>query len=596
MTIKHFTGRRLSHPTTIWVLFALILTCITIGLISLSEHALRLNRERQKSQARERVQQDTVVALWRLDSRLAPFIATLLDPLNDQDASDSTNLFVKERFTILNATDGAKGEPQPEFSIHGSTLHVNNTEKVASLSEAVTANAIMKSVNQLLPNLDRMIGPTSSKGSYTNQVDVYANKLQYDDRENTNPILQSKSQLPSGDLELLNRNEVVQQQIAFNYQEQLQQNDGTSDQSVIRPDNSSLSQQWNASGKRLMTVWVNDQLFVLRPTRDNIDGLDGVWVDWEELKKSMTSDITDLLPEANFLPVEGDDNLDPAITLAALPARLVTPDIAAIPDTWSPTHKALLIAWFTLLATAVIAAVFLHKLIALSERRATFVSAVTHELRTPLTTFRLYTDLLSRDMVSDPADRKEYLETLRQESDRLTHLIDNVLRYSKLERTSTIPATEVISLTDWIDRITPRLIGRLNQSGMTLDISSPNEGQWKTDPPAMEQVIFNLVDNAAKYAKSGSDSTIHLTATIADHHVVISIADHGPGVPESLQHKIFQPFSKSAEQAAETAAGVGLGLALARQTANAHGGTLTYEPTAGGGATFVLRAPTGISA
>ena len=147
MIIKHFTGRRLSHPTTIWVLFALILTCITIGLISLSEHALRLNRERQKSQAHERVQQDTVVALWRLDSRLAPFIAMLLDPLNDQDASDSTNLFVKERFTILNATEGAKGEPQPEFSIHGSTLHVNNTEKVASLSEAVPANAILKSVN-----------------------------------------------------------------------------------------------------------------------------------------------------------------------------------------------------------------------------------------------------------------------------------------------------------------------------------------------------------------------------------------------------------------------------------------------------------------
>ena len=595
MTIKHFTGRRLSHPTTIWCLFALILTCITIGLVSLSEHALRLNRERQESQARERLQQDTVVALWRLDSRLAPFIATLLDPRNDQDDSDFTNPFVKERFTILNATDGTKGEPQPEFSIHGSTLRVSDTGKVASLPDAVTANAIMKSVNQLLPSLDRMIGPTSSQGSYTNEVDVYANNLQYDDRENTNPILQSKSKLPSGDLELLNRNEAVQQQIAFNYQEQIPQNDGTSDQNAMRSDNSSLSQQWNAAGKSLMTVWVNDQLFVLRPTRENIDGLDGVWVDWEELKNSMASDITDLLPEADFLPVEGDDNLDPTTTLAALPARLVTPDVAAVPDAWSPTHKALLIAWFTLLATAVIAAVFLQKLIALSERRATFVSAVTHELRTPLTTFRLYTDLLSRDMVSDPADRKEYLETLRQESDRLTHLIDNVLRYSKLERTSTIPATEVISLADWIDRITPRLIGRLNQSGMMLEINLPSEGQWKTDPPAMEQVIFNLVDNAAKYAKSGSDSTIQLTAKIVDHQVVISVADHGPGVPATLQHKIFQPFSKSAEQAAETAAGVGLGLALARQTANAHGGTLTYESTAGGGATFVLRTPTGLS-
>ena len=595
MTIKQFTGHRLSHPTTIWWLFGLILTCITIGLISLSEHALRLNDERQESEARERLQQDTVVALWRLDSRLAPFIATLLDPLNDQDALDSKNSFVKERFTILNATKGSKGDPQPEFSIHGSTRQVTNPEKSTSLPELVSANAIMKSVNQLLPNLDRMIEPTTLQGSYTNEVNLYANNLQYDNREKTRPTLQSKSQLPSGDLELLNRNMAVQQQIAFNYQEQFLQQDGTSDESVMRPDNSSLSHQWSVSGKRLMTVWVDDQLFVLRPTREDTDGLDGVWVDWKELKASMASDITDLLPEADFLPVGGEENLNPAITLAALPARLVTPGIAAVPETWSPTHTALAIAWFTLLATAAIAAVFLQKLIALSERRASFVSAVTHELRTPLTTFRLYTDLLSRDMVSDPADRKEYLETLRQESDRLTHLIDNVLRYSKLERTSAIPATEVISLTDWIDRITPRLIGRLNQSGMTLEIISPNEGQWKTDPPAMEQVIFNLVDNAAKYAKSGSDSTIHLTAKISDHDVIICVADHGPGVPEALQHKIFQPFSKSAEQAAETAAGVGLGLALARQTANAHGGTLTYEPTAGGGATFVLRTPIGIS-
>ncbi|MGB1707097.1 MAG: sensor histidine kinase, partial [Rubripirellula sp.] len=168
------------------------------------------------------------------------------------------------------------------------------------------------------------------------------------------------------------------------------------------------------------------------------------------------------------------------------------------------------------------------------------------------------------------------------------------LRYSKLERTSTIPATEVVSLPEWIDRITPRLVGRLNQCGMTLEISSKGVGQWKTDPPAMEQVIFNLVDNAAKYAKSGLDSSVHLNARILDHEVVISVEDHGPGVPDALQRKIFQPFSKSAEQAAETAAGVGLGLALARQTAHAHGGTLTYEATIGGGATFVLRTPTGI--
>ena len=591
MTIRHFTGHPLSHPALIWCLFALILTCITIGLISLSEHTLRLSRERRESQARERLQQDTVVALWRLDSRLGPFIATLLDPLSGQDGVEAEPPFVKERFTILN---GTKGRPQPVFSIHGSTPHPKNADHFMSLPETVSATAIMNSVNQLISNLDRMTEPTTSEGSYTTKVNVYTNKLQYDDRVNANSISQSKSQLPSSDLELLNRNMIVQQQIALNYQDEFSNQGAPSDNNATRSENSTLPRQWSTSGKRLMTLWVNDQLFVLRPARENPDGLDGVWVDWAELKNSLASEIMDLIPDANFLPVGDKENLDPAVTLAALPARLVTTGNTSTPETWSPTHNALLIAWLTLSATAVIATIFLQKLIALSERRATFVSAVTHELRTPLTTFRLYTELLSRNMVSDPAARKEYLETLSQESDRLTHLIDNVLRYSKLERTSTIPMTEVISVPDWIDRITPRLIGRLKQCGMALDISSPTEGRWKTDPPAMEQVIFNLIDNAAKYAKSQSDSPVQLIAEIVDHEVIISIADHGPGVPPALQRKIFQPFSKSAEQAAETAAGVGLGLALARQTAHTHGGTLTYEPTAGGGATFVLRTPMGM--
>ena len=111
----------------------------------------------------------------------------------------------------------------------------------------------------------------------------------------------------------------------------------------------------------------------------------------------------------------------------------------------------------------------------------------------------------------------------------------------------------------------------------------------------MEQVLFNLIDNAAKYAKPTSDTRVHLTAAITDGTVVITVSDHGPGVPETMRAKIFQPFSKSAEQAAETAAGVGLGLALARQTAHANGGTISYESTSNGGATFILRTPTGLS-
>lgn len=593
MRIRHILGRKFSRPTTIWCLFTLMLVCIAIGLMSLSQHALRLSRDQQAIQQRETLQQDTLVALWRLDSRLGPFLATLHDPITNLTGDESNSTFVRLRFRIQGLESESKGPQQHEFAPLNFSVEHDEEQLLANLTDAISANAVVDAVNQLLPGTDPP--NQASLPAYTNEVNLYASNLQ--DGLQIPGTLQSQidANLPSGGRELLNRNIAVQQQFALNY------SDGRSSQNPASPDESALNDpesqfsQWTAPEKRLMTVWVDDQLFVIRSGQDWPNELEGVWIDWQQLEKSLASDIFDLIPDAKFLPVTKEDTLNPAVTLAALPARLVAPSTFQSVESWSPTHNALLIAWFTLLAAALIAAISLRNLINLSERRATFVSAVTHELRTPLTTFRLYTDLLARDMVSDPADRQEYLETLRQESDRLTHLIDNVLRYSKLERISSNLAKEVIVLGDWIDRISPRLAGRLKQCDMTLVIDPAPQGPWKTDPPAMEQVVFNLIDNAAKYAKSAADQRVHLSATIVGQEIVLIVSDHGPGVPHSLQRKIFQPFSKSAEQAAETAAGVGLGLALARQTATAHGGTLSYQPTPGGGATFVLSIPTGVS-
>ena len=593
MRIRHILGRKFSRPTTIWCLFTLMLVCIAIGLMSLSQHALRLSRDQQAIQQRETLQQDTLVALWRLDSRLGPFLATLHDPITNLTGDESNSTFVRLRFRIQGLESESKGPQQHEFAPLNFSVEHDEEQLLGNLTDAISANAVVDAVNQLLPGTDPP--NQASLPAYTNEVNLYASNLQ--DGLQIPGTLQSQidANLPSGGRELLNRNIAVQQQFALNY------SDGRSSQNPASPDESALNDpesqfsQWTAPEKRLMTVWVDDQLFVIRSGQDWPNELEGVWIDWQQLEKSLASDIFDLIPDAKFLPVTKEDTLNPAVTLAALPARLVAPSTFQSVEFWSPTHNALLIAWFTLLAAALIAAISLRNLINLSERRATFVSAVTHELRTPLTTFRLYTDLLARDMVSDPADRQEYLETLRQESDRLTHLIDNVLRYSKLERISSNLAKEVIVLGDWIDRISPRLAGRLKQCDMTLVIEPAPQGPWKTDPPAMEQVVFNLIDNAAKYAKSAADQRVHLSATIVGQEIVLIVSDHGPGVPHSLQRKIFQPFSKSAEQAAETAAGVGLGLALARQTATAHGGTLSYQPTPGGGATFVLSIPTGVS-
>jgi signal transduction histidine kinase len=111
------------------------------------------------------------------------------------------------------------------------------------------------------------------------------------------------------------------------------------------------------------------------------------------------------------------------------------------------------------------------------------------------------------------------------------------------------------------------------------------------DPTAVEQILFNLVDNACKYAVDASDKSIYLRVGSSDSAVLFEVADHGPGVPADQQRKLFRPFSKSAQQAAHSAPGVGLGLALSRRLARSIGGELTYQATDGQGAVFLLSLP-----
>ena len=115
-------------------------------------------------------------------------------------------------------------------------------------------------------------------------------------------------------------------------------------------------------------------------------------------------------------------------------------------------------------------AALLHGVASLSERRAAFVSAVTHELRTPLTTLQLYSDMLSGGMIADEPQRQEYMQTLQRESGRLSHLIDNVLALSRLERRTARRHRETLSVAALLDRAGPRLQARAEQSRMNCEI------------------------------------------------------------------------------------------------------------------------------
>src|SRR5690606_36772223 len=137
----------------------------------------------------------------------------------------------------------------------------------------------------------------------------------------------------------------------------------------------------------------------------------------------------------------------------------------------------------------------------LSERRGAFVSAVTHELRTPLTTFRMYAEMLADNMIPSAQTRQQYLETLRVEADRLAHLVENVLAYAKLERGRQGQRREPTTLLHLVEHAEPRFRERAAQAKMqwVLETNDAAEVPLRTDPAAVEQILFNLVDNACKY-------------------------------------------------------------------------------------------------
>ncbi len=279
--------------------------------------------------------------------------------------------------------------------------------------------------------------------------------------------------------------------------------------------------------------------------------------------------------------------------LASLPVRLVPGSTIDEPEPrWSPLRLSLWIAWACLAVAATAVALVLRGALALSERRGTFVSAVTHELRTPLTTFRLYTEMLDEGMVAGPDKQRSYLRTLRTEADRLGHLVENVLSFARLERGRAADGREVVAPAELLDRSVPRLAQRAREAGMELIVGPvDSRANIRVNVSVVDQVLSNLVDNAVKYASRAEDRRIHLDVAPAGRWLALSVRDHGPGLHPKAIRRLFRPFSKSAHDAAQSAPGVGLGLALSRRLARALGGDLRLHENRREGATFTLTVP-----
>lgn len=224
-------------------------------------------------------------------------------------------------------------------------------------------------------------------------------------------------------------------------------------------------------------------------------------------------------------------------------------------------------------------------------QKTSFVANVSHEFKTPLTTIRLYSELLEQGRVRDATQSGDYLRTIGRETQRLARLVGNALDFSRLEQGRKKYALEKLDLRAELARLLDTQAPRLAEAGLTLKRDLPVDPLMVTsDRDAFEQILLNLLDNAAKYGAAGGEVTVEL-APRPPGGAMVRVLDRGPGVPAEHRDRIFEKFHRVDDTLTAEKTGAGLGLSIARQLARGLGGELRHLPREGGGASFILELP-----
>ena len=225
----------------------------------------------------------------------------------------------------------------------------------------------------------------------------------------------------------------------------------------------------------------------------------------------------------------------------------------------------------------------------LDEVMITFVSNVTHELRTPLTCIKGYTENLLDGAIENKELAYKWLGIISEEANRLERLINDLLDISMIEAQQVEFQREEVDLVRLVRHTIEVLSVNAEKEQITIDFSYPPQlPELMLDSDRISQVVFNLIDNAIKYSPPHSQIKVSILQP-SPSLVRVDVSDHGPGIPPNKIQHIFERFYR-----ANRGGGVygrGLGLAIAKCIAEAHGGTISVESTLGEGSTFSLALP-----
>ena len=552
------------RPARVWLVFGACVAGLLGAMVWISLTVLRLERAEQDARAQAALEENTRLALWRLDSALMPLLA--------QEAARPSSQYEADPGAVSPLVGDTPAEVLLHFQVAPGGEVTSPQVPPPHLRPLALRHVSLALLDQRARRLDALralLGAADLAGRLPRQ-----------------PTPAPSVVVAAKDQASIQKMKSVQEYVAR--QQSFTKNSLTT---LPVPAPRPLTPREGAPA----ALWVGDALVLARRVGvGTAVYVQGSWLDWPRLRTDLLASIQDLLPGARLEPVATGARPDEERRLATLPVRLVTGGATtAAGNGPSPARLSLAGAWAFAFVAALAVAVLLRGVVELSERRHVFVSAVTHELRTPLTTFRLYTDMLADDMVTDEARRREYIARLRTEAERLGHLVENVLFYARVESGRGEAARETVDLQALVQDTCPRLAERAARANLEIGFETRTSEPVpvRVDPSAIEQVLLNLVDNACKYAARSTPPRIEVRLEKSDGRAFVRVSDHGPGLSTAERRRLFHPFSKSDRDAADSAPGIGLGLALSRRLARAHGGDLSLDASGREGAVFVLSLP-----
>ena len=228
--------------------------------------------------------------------------------------------------------------------------------------------------------------------------------------------------------------------------------------------------------------------------------------------------------------------------------------------------------------------------IELARAKSTFVSNVSHELRTPLALIRMFAETLEMGRLKDEAKKQEYYEIILRETERLTHLVNNLLNFSRMEAGRKPYQLEPCSLREIVQNVVSTYMPHLQHAGFVPQVELPEEECIvNADREAIAEAVINLLDNAVKYSGEKKHLRVNVARTAAD--VRVEVEDQGIGIAPQYHEKIFDAFFRVPSGFVHDTKGSGLGLSLVKHIMDAHGGRIEIESKLEKGTTVRLLFP-----